>query len=182
MPSKPKKIAKPKAKAVTVLAPEPKLPETIQWVEETRPLLSLTPFEQNPRTITKEQFTKLKQSLLEDGYHSRIKCTMDGRIVGGHQRLRALQELGYKDIKVLIPDRPLNDRQFVGILIRDNHSNGVFDMDMLSGMVDLEELRGFGLHDITGIAPEGSEDLSPPKNHVCCPKCGEQFPVKGNKA
>ena len=131
--------------------------------------------------FTAEQFAKLKQSLVDDGYHSRIKITPDGRMIGGHQRKRALQERGVKAVQVLVPDRALTDRQFVSIMIRDNHSNGIFDMDMLANMFDLEDLRGFGLHDITGLAPEG-EDMKPPKNMVCCPECNHVFPVKGNKA
>ncbi len=71
--------------------------ESIQWIEKISRLNDLRPFEQNPRRITKEQFEKLKQSLREDGYHSRIKATPDGRIIGGHQRLRALRELGYSE-------------------------------------------------------------------------------------
>lgn len=156
----------------------------IQWVEKSLRLGDLRPFESNPRTITASQFDKLKTSLIEDGYHSRIKVTHDHRIVGGHQRLRALQELGFKDVKVLVPDRPLSDGEFKRILIRDNHSNGLFDMDMLSGMFDLEELRDFGLHEVMNIAPLDDEDrpMTPPKSMVCCPQCQFVFPVKGNKA
>lgn len=179
----PKNTDKTKANSLEILPPEqPEIPHGIQWVEETRRLSDLRPFEQNPRKITKEQFNKLKQSIVEDGYHSRIKITNDGRMIGGHQRRQALQELGHVEVKVLRPDRPLTDRQFIGIMIRDNHSNGVFDMDMLANMFDLEDLRAFGLHDITGLAPEDDGELAPPKNMICCPECGSVFPAKGNKA
>lgn len=171
------------AKEIEILPPENKdIPEAIEWVEETWKLSDLKPFEQNPRKITKEQFQKLKQSIVEDGYHSRIKITGDGRMIGGHQRKAALIELGRVQVKVLRPNKPLTDRQFVSIMIRDNHSNGVFDMDMLANMFDLEDLRSFGLHDITGLAPEGDGELAPPKNMICCPDCGSVFPAKGNKA
>lgn len=156
--------------------------EPVAWVEKVKRLNDLRPFEQNPRRITKDQFEKLKASLLEDGYHARIKATRDGRVIGGHQRLRALRELGFKEVPVLIPSRDLSDREFVRIMVRDNHNNGVFDMDMMAGMFDLEELREFGLHDITGIAPMGDGEEKPPKAQVCCPDCGSVFPVKGNKA
>lgn len=154
----------------------------IQWVEKLERLSVLRPFEQNPRRITKEQFEKLKQSIQEDGYHARIKATQDGRVIGGHQRLRALRELGFKEVPVLYPSRPLTDREYVRIMVRDNHNNGVFDLDMMSAMFDLEELRAFGLHDINGISPMGDGEESKPRAMVCCPKCGEVFPQKGNKA
>ena len=155
--------------------------EPVAWVEKVKRLNDLRPFEQNPRRITKDQFEKLKASLLEDGYHARIKATRDGRVIGGHQRLRALRELGFKEVPVLIPSRDLNDIEFVRIMVRDNHNNGLFDMDMMANIFDLEELRSFGLHDINLIPPEGS-GMEAPKSSVRCPECNHEFPVKGNKA
>lgn len=167
---------------VEILQPEGVKRYPLQWVEKILPLNSLRPFEHNPRTITETQYGKLKDSLREDGYHSRIKSTHDLRVIGGHQRLRALQELGYFTVPVLVADRPIPDAQFRRIVLRDNHNNGVFDMDMLSAMFDLEELREIGLHDVMNIPPLFEEDDKPPGVVVCCPQCGTQFPVKGNKA
>lgn len=157
--------------------------QTIQWVEKILRLSELRPFEHNPRTITEAQFAKLKASLLEDGYHSRIKATHDLRVVGGHQRLRVLQEIGLVEVPVLVPSTPIDDETFKRILIRDNHSNGVFDMDILSGMFDLEELRAFGLHEVQSIPPmdDSVEEPPPGKVMVRCPQCQNEFPTKGNK-
>lgn len=128
------------------------------------------------------QFAKLKQSIAADGYHSRIKTTPDYRVVGGHQRLRALQELGFETVAVLVSSRHLSDEEFKRILIRDNHSNGVFDMDVLASMFDLEELRAFGLHEVMQIPPvDDGEEPPPGKALVKCPGCAKIFPVKGNK-
>lgn len=162
---------------------------TIQWVEKTVRLTELRPFERNPRKITKEQHARLKASLLADGYHSRIKATIDLRVIGGHQRLSILKEvaaqLGFKDglIPILTPDREIDDYTFKRLLLTDNHNNGVFDMDMLSTDFDLEFLQGIGLHEVTNIAPmPGADDEQQAgKNTVKCPGCGECFPVKGNK-
>lgn len=158
--------------------------KTIQWLEKLVPLKDLRPFEKNPRHITNEQFEKLKQSLSQDGYHSRIKVTQDMRVVGGHQRLQALLELGFKEVPVLIPDRAIDDATFKRILLRDNHNNGVFDMEILGNEFELEFLRDIGLHDIMNIPPfeEGNAEEGGGKSMVCCPDCGKVFPVKGNKA
>jgi site-specific DNA-methyltransferase (adenine-specific) len=156
----------------------------IQWHEAMLPLKELRPFERNPRTITEAQFRKLKESLLEDGYHSRIKVTRDFRVIGGHQRLRALKELGYVDIPVLVPSREIDDETFKRVLLRDNHSNGMFDMDMLSNDYDLEFLRDMGLHDVMDIPTiEQNEENAamPGATKVCCPECGAHFTTKGNK-
>lgn len=155
-------------------------PQPIQWVEKTVRLTELRPFEHNPRTITESQFAKLKQSIAEDGYHSRIKVTHDFRVVGGHQRLRAMQELGYESLAVLVPSRPLGDEEFKRILLRDNHHNGAWDMDALSGMFDVEELRKIGLTEIMNIPPI-EENEEPGRYMVTCPGCKHTFPVKGNK-
>jgi len=153
----------------------------IQWVEETRRLTDLRPFERNPRTITDTQFDKLVQSIVQDGYHSRIKITLDGRMIGGHQRLKALTKLGFTEIKVLVPDREIDDEMFKRICLRDNHNNGVWDMDLLSSDYDLEFMRAIGLHDVMNIPPMDDEpDENAGKKMVCCPKCQHNFPVKGN--
>jgi ParB-like chromosome segregation protein Spo0J len=156
---------------------------SIQWVETLVRLRDLRPFEHNPRTITESQYAKLKQSLAEDGYHSRIKATLDLRVIGGHQRLRALTELGYETIPVLVPSGNIDDETFRRIVVRDNHNNGTWDTDILSSLYDLEELRNLGLHEVMNIPPmDDGEPPAPGKTQVCCPKCGETFPVRGNKA
>lgn len=67
------------------------------------------------------------------------------------------------------------------VLMRDNHSNGVFDMDALANMFDLEDLREIGLHEVMDIAPmDDGEEPEPGKKMVCCPKCQHNFPIKGN--
>jgi len=155
--------------------------EFTQWLTETRRLSDLRPFERNPRVISASQFDKLKQSIVQDGYHSRIKCTSDGKVIGGHQRLKALKELGFDQIEVLVPDRALSDDDFKRICLRDNHNNGTWDMDILGSDYDLEELRAIGLHEVMNIAPmdDGApEDTG--RKMVCCPSCQHVFPVKGN--
>lgn len=156
--------------------------ENIQWFTEIRRLKDLRPFERNPRQITDTQYDKLKQSIVQDGYHSRIKCTIDGRVIGGHQRIKALTELGYEEIEVLVPDRELSDDDFKRILLRDNHNNGTWDVDMLANDYDVEFLRAVGLHEVMNVPPmdDGSEDENAGRKMVCCPKCNHTFPVKGN--
>jgi len=157
--------------------------QQIQWLEKSSRLSDLRPYESNPRHISDTQYKKLKDSIESDGYHARIKATIDGRVIGGHQRLRALKELGYDTVQILVPDRELTDEQFKSILIRDNVSNGFFDMDMLANEFDLEELRDFGVSEVMDIAPFDTDDESHMPGKVCvrCPGCGMEFPTKGNK-
>lgn len=154
----------------------------IQWKEENKLLKELSPFERNPRTITESQFDKLKQSIVQDGYHTRIKATPDGRIIGGHQRLKALKALGFTEVSVLVPDRDIDDEAFVRMCLRDNHNNGRFDMEILSSDYELEYLRAIGLHEVMDVAPieKPEEQENTGGKMVCCPQCGEVFPKKGH--
>lgn len=158
----------------------------LQWVEKEMRLDSIRPFERNPRNITEKQYEKLKQSLIEDGYHSRMKVTHDGRLIGGHQRLRALRELGYFSVQVLMPTTEITDEQYIRIMFRDNHNNGTWNIDMLANEYDLEWLRqGIGLHEVQNIAPFDSAEQEPSQTggkRVRCPQCCHEFPVKGNAA
>ena len=154
--------------------------EEIQWVEKKLHLNELKPFEHNPRTISESQFNKLKESIQQDGYHARIKVTHDLCVVGGHQRLMALRELGYEEVHVLVPSRELSKEEFDRILVRDNHVNGLFDMDMLSGMFDLPDLHDLGLREVETLDSE--ENIAAPGRYmVKCPECSHTFPTKGNK-
>lgn len=157
--------------------------QAIEWVERNVHLQELKPFEHNPRTITETQYEKLKTSIKKDGYRSRITATQDLRVIGGHQRIRALRELGYERVAVLVPNRPIDDETFKRIVITDNVNNGAWDFDRLSALYDIEELRDFGVQEIMNIPPmDDGEPPAPGKTQVCCPKCSEVFPVKGNKA
>jgi ParB-like chromosome segregation protein Spo0J len=156
--------------------------QNVQWVQKDVHLNDLRPFENNPRTITETQYEKLKDSIKRDGYRTRIEATHDLRVCSGHQRLRALRELGYETIPVLVPSKPINDEAFMRIVVTSNVSNGVWDFDILSSLYEIEELRNLGLQEVMNIPPmdDGSEQTQG-KTMICCPKCKEVFPQKGNK-
>jgi hypothetical protein len=119
----------------------------LQWTERKLPLNELKPYERNPRRISKEAFSKLKASLEASGYHQRILCQPDGSVIGGHQRIRAMKELGITEVTVLTPNRELTTEEFRRILVQDNIPFGQFDMDILSADFDLDELKEWGMPD-----------------------------------
>lgn len=114
------------------------------WVEKTVDVKTLKPYERNPRRISKEAFEKLKASLRDNGYHQRILCTSDGLVIGGHMRIKALTEIGVKQVPVLVPDRELTEEEFRRILVQDNLSFGEFDLDILSADFEVPELLEWG--------------------------------------
>ncbi len=117
---------------------------TITWKEETRVLNELKPFDHNPRRISKSGYQKLLKSLRERGYGDRIKINLDNTIAAGHQRLKALRELGYGQIEVLVPSRMLSEIEFRRELIGDNIEYGEYDFDILANHFEVGELLEFG--------------------------------------
>lgn len=160
--------------------------DSLRWMPRVVKLTSLTPFERNPRRISKEAFEKLVSIIKEDGYHQRIIATQDLRIVGGHQRLEALKKLKIKEIEILTPDRELTDEEFRRIIIRDNLPFGEFDMDILSADYERDELVAIGMPE--SFLP-GSPDFEPSSEdeqgkldekepvEVQCPNCQHVFNV-----
>ena len=117
----------------------------IEWAEATAPLNSLVPYERNPRKIGKDAFARLKTSIQENGYHQRIICTPTMRVIGGHMRIRALQELGITEVPVLMASRELTEEEYKRILIQDNVAFGIFDTDILASDFDFDDLIKWGI-------------------------------------
>lgn len=156
--------------------------EQITWQEEKRKLAQLKPYERNPRRISKIAYEKLLKSIKELGYSNRIKVNKDNTIVGGHQRLRALKELGFKEIEVLVPNRQLTIEEFKQDLVTDNLPFGEFDMDIISSDFEIGDLLDWGMHPEWLAAPEdfkpvdmNEDDRLDKKKLVKCPECRHEF-------
>lgn len=144
----------------------------------------------NPRTIKDEKFKKLVQSLkdfpemMEKRPLVCVTDTSDGKLypLGGNMRLKALQELKYKDIPdswVMIAD-DWNEEQRKEFIIKDNASFGEWDYEALENDWDIDELKEWGVDiftfdefdgDIDDFFEDAEEKESNPKV-VLCPHCG----------
>lgn len=164
-------------------------PLGIDWEEKTVKVKDLRPYERNPRRITEDDFNRLKESLRNNGYHQRILVMKDLSVIGGHQRIRALQELGIKEVKVLVPDRELNEEQFKEIMIKDNLFFGQWDFDILSSDFEQEQLAGWGMPKewLPDFAPAGEEEQGKLDEKeeiepqlIVCPKCKHEFSILTN--
>ena len=108
----------------------------------------------NPRFIKDDKFEKLKKSISEfpEMMEKRpIVCVTDtdGKLypLGGNMRLKALQELGYKEISdnwVTIADN-WNEAQRREFIIKDNVGFGEWDWEELANDWDSEQLEDWGL-------------------------------------
>lgn len=149
----------------------------IKWSQKKCTVKSLQNHSNNPRTITGQEYERLKKSIKELGYNQRILINLDHVVLSGNQRLRAIQELGIEEVEVLIPNRKLTKKEEERILIQSNVNNGDFDYEALANYFDLEDLEEWGVpisFDLSGYEPEEEEkDEEKPKKQKECPNCGE---------
>jgi DNA modification methylase len=119
---------------------------------EKKPIESLNPAVYNPRKDLKAgdtEYEKIKNSILHFGYIDPIIVNKDGTIIGGHQRYKVLNELGYKEIEVVMLDLSKDEEKALNIAL--NKISGEWDMEQLGAL--LSELQGAGLSDLTGFDP-----------------------------
>jgi ParB-like chromosome segregation protein Spo0J len=123
------------------------------------------PNPKNPRLIKDDKFKKLVKSIQEfpDMLNKRPLITFtdkDGKyvVLGGNMRLKALKELNYKEVPIILADE-WTEEQKAEFLIKDNVGFGEWDWDSLANEWDTERLDEWGL-DLPIIMDEPSyEDL-----------------------
>jgi DNA modification methylase len=115
------------------------------WHTEQRKVSNLLPYAKNPRTISDKQMNDLKKSLKKFNLVELPAIDVDGKIVAGHQRVRALQILGKAEemIEVRVPNRKLTQEEYDRYLITSNAVGGDWDFEKLKSF-DLELLADIG--------------------------------------
>lgn len=117
----------------------------------------------NPRIIKDEKFKKLCESIkaLPKMMELRPIVVDENNIVqGGNMRLKALNELGYKDI----PDswvkqaKDFTEEELKEFIIKDNVGFGEWDWDDLANNWDTDKLQEWGL-DIPDFKIEDEKEL-----------------------
>lgn len=104
-------------------------------------LVDLIPADYNPRKDLQPgdaEYEKLKRSVETFGYVEPIIWNeQTGRIVGGHQRLKVMQDLGYQEIECVIID--IDEAQEKALNVALNKISGSWDEDKLMTLItDLE--------------------------------------------
>ena len=90
----------------------------------------------NPRkllTVDDIEYQRIKRSIEEFGYVEPIIINKDNTIIGGHQRLSVLIELGYEEIDVIQVD--VNKTQEKALNIALNKITGEWDKELLSDLL-----------------------------------------------
>ena len=123
----------------------------------------------NPRKDLKPtdaEYVKLKNSVEHFGYVEPVIVNKRNMtVVGGHQRLKVLKDLGYKEIEVVYVD--LNDTDEKALNIALNKISGDWDAEKLEDLIreisldtDFDvELTGFTLEEVETMFNGSLEDL-----------------------
>ena len=123
----------------------------------------------NPRKDLKEtdpEYIKLKNSVEHFGYVEPVIVNKRNMtVVGGHQRIKVLKDLGYKDIEVVYVDLDINDEKALNIAL--NKISGDWDAEKLEDLLrDLSlspdydvELTGFTTNEIETLFTGDIDDL-----------------------
>lgn len=113
-------------------------------------LNEIKPNPNNPRLIKDDKFKKLVNSLKEFPKMMELRpmvINKDNIVLGGNMRLKALKELGYKEV----PDewvkraQDLSEEEQRQFIIKDNVGFGEHDWEMLANEWDVEQLEDWGL-------------------------------------
>jgi DNA modification methylase len=129
----------------------------------------------NPRTINRKAYESLKKSLKDFPEMKQLReIVVDENltILGGHQRIHALKELGYSDVTVK-QVFGLTEKQKREFIIKDNTASGEWDTDIIANQWDVEELENWGVPKFElGLIEPGPEakeddfDTTPPEEPI----------------
>ncbi len=118
---------------------------------QTMRLTDIKPADYNPRKQLKPgdpQYQKLENSLKAFGYVEPIIWNKQtGQLVGGHQRLTVLLDMGKTEAEVVVVDLPQHEEKQLNLLL--NRAKGRWDNDKLADL--LSELDKAGDIDLTGF-------------------------------
>lgn len=166
------------------------------------PIDKINPAPYNPRkdlTPDDPEYQKIRRSIEEFGYVDPLVWNKrTGNLVGGHQRLKVLKELGYQEVECSVVDLDPSREKALNIAL--NKIEGEWDLPKLkdlleeldTGELDIE-ITGFDLDEIekmmTAFRVEESEEEtynaeSPDdfpsydediETEHKCPKCGYEW-------
>jgi ParB-like chromosome segregation protein Spo0J len=115
-----------------------------KWHLETRNIEALQDHPKNARSLTKDQAKHLMQSMAKFGLIDKPIITPDGNVIGGHQRLKVLKQLGHEEVECWVCNEELSDSEIDELNIRLNKNTGEWDWDVLANEWDINLLCEWG--------------------------------------
>ncbi len=140
------------------------------------PIAKIRGADYNPRKISDAEMASLKRSIQRFGFvdpvvvnRRRVKGWLRADrarvIVGGHQRVRAAQELGHRAVPVVYVDLPPDDEKLLNLAL--NKISGEFDLpklaeilqDLRKAQADLES-SGFSQREVSRAIIDAERELA----------------------
>lgn len=170
----------------------------ITWTPTTIPLRALTPWERNPKRISKTHAARLLELWDELGQFQTIAIGPAGEVYDGHQRLSVLKAAhgGKYEVTALQSSRALSEKEREKLTVAAHvGTTGQFNWEDLSGW-DAGDLQRWGFDgellagwqtDIGALRTmiETTPDFQPveeseqprldQKAPITCPHCGMEF-------
>ena len=127
---------------------------------EKKNVKDLLPADYNPRKDLKPgdpEYEKLKRSIEQFVYVEPVIWNeKTGRVVGGHQRLKVLTDMGITEVDVVVVDMDIEKEKALNIAL--NKISGEWDTEKLALVI--ADLQGTDFDvSLTGFDPEELEDL-----------------------
>ena len=126
----------------------------MEW--RTIPVGELKPAAYNPRKKLKagdKEYEKIKNSIQEFGYVEPIIVNYDMTVIGGHQRLTVLKDLGYTEVQCVVV-RIEDENKVKALNVALNKITGAWDEQLLADLLVDLKTQDFNT-DFTGFeAPE----------------------------
>ncbi len=149
------------------------------WTSSQRKTTDLKPAPYNPRKATEKDVKDLKSSLDQFNLADPIIINADNTVIGGHFRLRMLQEQGVDEVDVRVPDRQLDQDEERRLNLRLNKNNGQWDFDAL-GNFDEDLLKEVGfdgaeIDKIFDLNDKKGQDDAPALPEAPTAKIGEVY-------
>lgn len=152
------------------------------------PISQLKEWADNPRIIFAQDVERLVAQIKELGVYKPILVTPDGLVLGGHARLRALQQAGETRAWVSIVDAQTHEERLF-IALSDNDNAGTTNEDKLMRLigrsspaifadyiVDLGQARSLSeLMETAGIGNVASSDEMPTIGKMILPFSNEDY-------
>ena len=111
-----------------------------------RNISDIIPADYNPRELTKKQYAVIKESIakfgLVDPLIVNIHPTRKNILVGGHQRLQVIIDMGLKTAPCV--EVNLDEKQEKELNIRLNKNHGQWNYDNLANFFDVDNLVDWG--------------------------------------
>ena len=139
----------------------------------------LKPSNYNPRTMPDKEMEYLKRSIEKFGFVEPMVVNKDNTIIGGLQRLKAAESLGWETVPCHYVD--LNKSEEKALNLALNKIRGKWDIDLLTqALQDLKMDESID-HLLSGFSDREFEKMLIPnkkldeKKELKCSKCGQKL-------